>query len=303
MTLLQRTIAQFFLLQSVAVPLWWLLLWCHPPARVWFFPGPPAALWSLLPGDLLITLLSLGAGLAAFRQHAATTPLMWAACGAVAYAAALPWWWALTTGRAWFSVVLMSLALLFSFWGAYGFDRPLFARAKHGAAFFWRALAQGAVFWLVFLGAVPAALWQFEGDVGLARFTPWPAWLCLLLALFAAALNLGAMAVMVRHGEGTPLPLEGPNRLVCRGPFAYVRNPMAVGGLGLALVLGLYLGSPGIVAYVLVGAGLWHWLMRPLEEEDLRATFGPAYDHYRRQVRCWWPRRSAYVPPSDATVG
>ncbi len=299
MTLIQRTIAQFFLLQGIAVPLWWLLLWRHAPARDWFFPGPSAALWSLLPGELLITLLSLGAAMAAFRKHPAGVPLMWATCGAVAYAAALPWWWSLTTGRAWFSVVLMTLAVLFSFWGAYGYQRPVFARAKASAPHFWRALAQGFVFWVIFLGAVPAAVWQFERSVGIARFTPWPTWLCILLALLAAALNLGSMMVMVRHGEGTPLPLEGPNHLVCRGPFAYVRNPMAIGGLGLALVLGLFLGSSSILAYVLVGACLWHVVMRPMEEEDLRATFGPAYDHYRRHVVCWWPRRSAYVPPTD----
>ena len=39
-----------------------------------------------------------------------------------------------------------------------------------------------------------------------------------------------------------------------------------------------------------------------LEEDDLVASFGADYLRYRQEVRCWWPRRTAYLTALPAAA-
>lgn len=99
---------------------------------------------------------------------------------------------------------------------------------------------------------------------------------------------------MASAGNGTPLPLDSPRSLVVTGPYAYVRNPMVIAGLGQGIAVGLWLGSTLVLTYVLIGAWIWQFLARPLEDEDLRRNFGAVYLTYQHHVRCWQPRLNSY---------
>ena len=99
---------------------------------------------------------------------------------------------------------------------------------------------------------------------------------------------------MATLGSGTPLPFAAPNRLVISGPYAYVRNPMVVAGLGQGMSVSLWFGSWTVVAYVLLGGAIWQLFVRPAEERDLRDTFGEVYVEYCRAIRCWFPRIRPY---------
>jgi protein-S-isoprenylcysteine O-methyltransferase Ste14 len=94
---------------------------------------------------------------------------------------------------------------------------------------------------------------------------------------------------MSRIGKGTPLPLDHATELVVLGPYAYVRNPMAVSGIGQGLAVALFLGSPLVAIYALIGSAIWQFVFRPLEEDDLAARFGGLYENYRAAVKCWVP--------------
>ena len=74
---------------------------------------------------------------------------------------------------------------------------------------------------------------------------------------------------MVRDGKGTPLPLDQTNKLVVKGPYRYVRNPMAIAGLGQGIAVSVLLGSIHIFVYTLVGAILWQVVVRPMEERNM----------------------------------
>ena len=90
-------------------------------------------------------------------------------------------------------------------------------------------------------------------------------------------------------GVGTPLPLDSPNFLVVKGPYKFVRNPMAIAGIGQGIAVGLFLGSFGVLIYALLGAILWHILVRPVEEKDLEKRFGKSYQRYKKEIKCWIP--------------
>jgi protein-S-isoprenylcysteine O-methyltransferase Ste14 len=160
---------------------------------------------------------------------------------------------------------------------------------------------QCAFIWPFFLVLLPAAIVALEPAAGLARFG-FPAQSAIAGALFAGftALNVATGGVLAVRGRGTPLPLDAPAELVLSGPYAYVRNPMAIAGLGQGLAVALWLGSWLVLAYVLAGAAVWQVVLRPVEEEDLARRFGGAYAAYRREVRCWWPRLRPYRLGPDA---
>ena len=107
---------------------------------------------------------------------------------------------------------------------------------------------------------------------------------------------------MARMGNGTPFPLDGSRQLVVSGPYAYIRNPMMIAGLGQGIAVGLWLGSPFVLGYVRVGGWVWQCLVRPLEEKDMSQNFGAAYEEYCQTVHCWQPRLKQYRSESVAKI-
>ncbi len=144
--------------------------------------------------------------------------------------------------------------------------------------------------WLVLL---PAGLLLLE------QGSPWPLWNGPLLTavggvLFAVGFGLASWAgyCLIQFGQGTPLPLDPPRRLVTCGPYRRVRNPQAIAML--LMVAGevvairsawLWLLLPATLAYLELLVGPW-------EERQLARDFGTAYAAYVRDVRKWLPRRT-----------
>jgi protein-S-isoprenylcysteine O-methyltransferase Ste14 len=176
--------------------------------------------------------------------------------------------------------------------------RPRVARPASRAVNTAKTVAQIVVMWSVLLAAVPLALAGTEEVWGRARLPPRP---LLGAGLFGVMSLLGLLTanVLVRDGRGTPLPLDTARELVVSGPYRYVRNPMAIFGFGQGLAVGLWLGSPAVLAYTVVGMAAWQWLARPWEEADLETRFGEAYRRYKAAVPCWIPRLKPYLAPAD----
>ena len=162
-------------------------------------------------------------------------------------------------------------------------------------------LLQTAAMWAVFLFIAPAIIVRMENLLGLSRFHfAIPAQHAIAATVFVMCGSAGIVSGldMARHGEGTPLPATGTNRLIVIGLYRYVRNPMAMSSLAQGLCVAIWLGSPFVLAYVLAGSLLWNFVARPWEEADLARRFGEPYQEYRRAVRCWIPRLSPYSPGS-----
>lgn len=160
-----------------------------------------------------------------------------------------------------------------------------------------KTAAQTVVFWVFFLWLCPVAIAAADDWLGIPRFT-FPLQTLVGWKLFALAGTLGLWsgATMAVAGRGTPLPVDCPRRLVMTGPYAYVRNPMAIAGLTQGAAVGLMLGSWSVEAYTLAGAILWNLIVRPTEEAHLEELFGEEFRAYQTAVDCWTPRRRAYQP-------
>ena len=169
------------------------------------------------------------------------------------------------------------------------------ARPMHPGLTYLKTLLHTIVFWVVFLLVLPLVIRHIEALSGLPPFEftsqSWLPWVA--FAMFGA-LGIGSSVYMVICGRGTPLPIDCASQLVVAGPYQYVRNPMAIAGLGQAAAVGLLLGSAAVIFYAIFGGFVWNSLVRPIEEEYLWRSFGPSYEDYRSQVSCWLPRISPY---------
>jgi protein-S-isoprenylcysteine O-methyltransferase Ste14 len=130
------------------------------------------------------------------------------------------------------------------------------------------------------------------------RGTPGPGGPQLDGALDAAGLAVAALGQALRFytlgwvPEGTSGQRSELEAWVLntKGPYAYVRNPLYLGNLGICLGLLLLAHAP--LAYAIGLAfffGEYFFIIRA-EEDFLRQRFGQAFDAYRAQVRRWVPR-------------
>ncbi len=174
-------------------------------------------------------------------------------------------------------------------------------RTARPAGFGWnmtKTLTQMLVMWAIFFGLLPAGIYYLEDKSGLARYrfgSPARRTGAVLLFLLGWLLAETSALFMVARGHGTPLPADCPRELVVAGPYRYVRNPMAIGSFAQGAAVGLWLGSPLVIIYVLAGALGWNYLVRPWEETDLEKRLGEPYVRYRDGVRCWIPRLDPYT--------
>jgi protein-S-isoprenylcysteine O-methyltransferase Ste14 len=99
---------------------------------------------------------------------------------------------------------------------------------------------------------------------------------------------LACILTFVFEGRGTPAPFDPPRRLVAKGPYAVLRNPMYLGG---ALAMGgaaVFYQSLALLGYVAAFLIVTHLFVVGYEEPTLRRTFGRDYEIYCQQVRRWW---------------
>ena len=126
---------------------------------------------------------------------------------------------------------------------------------------------------------------------GIARPTvfAWPQIAGIAVASAGAFVALSCLWAFTWIGKGTPAPFDPPRRLVVRGPYRFLRNPMYVGA-GLAVGgAALYYESIQLFAFVLVFLLAARFFVVLYEEPTLRRTFGPEYEAYCQRVHRWRP--------------
>lgn len=124
-------------------------------------------------------------------------------------------------------------------------------------------------------------------------------WLALLVGGIGLALSSWSVALFMKAGEGTPAPWEPPKKLVIRGPYRYVRNPMITGVL-LMLSAEAMLFHSWLTAIWMLIFFVGNAVYFPLSEEKrLEKRFGEDYWVYKAHVPRWIPRLRPWKPGGD----
>jgi len=110
-----------------------------------------------------------------------------------------------------------------------------------------------------------------------------------IVAAIGALVALWCVVTFVAIGKGTPAPFDAPRRLVVRGPYRFVRNPMYIGAAVALAGAALFYRSSALFAYSVGFLVVFHLFVVFYEEPTLRRTFGPGYEAYCHAVRRWWP--------------
>lgn len=298
----RRTAAVYFLIQGICVFIWWLLLYLDPSTRHYFQleVNSQTSLMAFWLADLaFLGIGSLGTAWLCLNRNEYRQIASWFVTGAISYAAFYCFAFSLMTDAGWFGVTLMFPAMILSGVFAVGmsFERKMFRSAAETSTnwILVKTFTQIVVVWSIILAVFPYLITLVEDKLGIARLQ-FPFQKPVSALLFAAVSSIGVYSayIMSRIGKGTPLPLDHAKMLVIQGPYSYVRNPMAVSGIGQGLAAALFLGSPLVALYALMGSLIWQLIFRPLEEDDLGRRFGAEYAKYCENVKCWIPRTAPY---------
>jgi protein-S-isoprenylcysteine O-methyltransferase Ste14 len=151
---------------------------------------------------------------------------------------------------------------------------------------------------LVFVPAL--LLWATGGlGAGATRATPGQPGFWLAAALGAAGLGFAVWtaSLFARIGQGTPAPWDPPKKLVVRGPYRHVRNPMIASVLAMLAAEALLFQSWPLAAWLAVFFTA-NAIYFPLSEEPgLARRFGADYARYKANVPRWLPRPKPWRQP------
>lgn len=118
-------------------------------------------------------------------------------------------------------------------------------------------------------------------------------WIAVAAGLIAAIIGLMLFAASLRRfaseGRGTLAPWDPPRRLVVRGPYRYVRNPMISGVLCMLAGLALLIRSWPHAVWAAVFAAMNLLYIPLIEEPMLETRFGDDYRAYKRGVPRFLP--------------
>jgi protein-S-isoprenylcysteine O-methyltransferase Ste14 len=153
-------------------------------------------------------------------------------------------------------------------------------------------IARTITYATLFIGFVlvylPARLLAWSGIVRPTVYA-WPQIAGIAVTAAGAFVALSCVCAFAWIGKGTPAPFDPPRKLVVRGPYRFLRNPMYVGA---ALAVGgaaLFFESIQLLAFVALFLLTTHLFVVLYEEPTLKRTFGPEYEAYCQRVHRWWP--------------
>ena len=114
------------------------------------------------------------------------------------------------------------------------------------------------------------------------------AWTVMVLGLLLLAWSA---IIQVISGNGTPVPIAPPRRLIVSGPYRFSRNPMQLGAMLYYLGIGTLLGSALIGALMLVLCLILGTMYNKfIEERELNMRFGKEYEDYQDRTPFLIPR-------------
>jgi len=117
--------------------------------------------------------------------------------------------------------------------------------------------------------------------------------------LLGLSLMVWTTRLFITVGHGTLAPWNPTQRLVVRGVYRHVRNPMITGVSCILLGEAIFFGSPWLLGWfgIFVAANMIY--IPFFEEPGLAKRFGDDYRLYKQNVPRWIPRLRPWERLSD----
>lgn len=131
----------------------------------------------------------------------------------------------------------------------------------------------------------PYQIYKF--DFGAIRF------LGLLPILIGIALYVTCSGYFFFIGQSSPIFFTQTKKLIVKGFYRYVRNPLYIAGVLVLAGEAVLFQSIGIFIYCLLMFGIFY-IHVIMEETFLATEFGAEYEQYRNSVPRWIPRLTPY---------
>ncbi len=125
----------------------------------------------------------------------------------------------------------------------------------------------------------------------------WAGWGALGLGVFMGGWTA---RLFVSVGKGTPAPWDPPEKLVVKGPYRHVRNPMITSVVFFLLGEALLLQSWPIGGWGLLFFAANSVYFPLFEEKGLEKRFGEDYRTYKANVPRWLPRITPWNMPGES---
>ena len=273
-----------YFLQAGLICAWWIGLASSASffAAFQFTGFSPTSFWAFFAPDMILI-----AGLSSVRAYRDSAAIEYTILGAFGYASLYCCNAAVLTASGYLPTGVMLAGLFYNLFLC--FNQSLFRSSSSSEAWnFVKTGIQTVCIWIITLVLIPGIILDAFGAAFLPSFGL-QFWVGLSFFVCCSLLGLTSAFFMVREGGGTPLPLDQTNQLVVSGPYRFVRNPMAVAGIGQGLAIAIVFQSIPILVYTVIGALVWHLVVRPIEERDMVKRFGDPYLAYRQSVSCWLP--------------
>ncbi|MEM1337549.1 MAG: methyltransferase [Bacteroidota bacterium] len=274
-----------YLFQGALISLWWLGLAVSEEFYAAFqFPGISKTAFNsfLAPDVLVITSLSV------FRAYTPNRDLELLILGGFAYGSFYCLNASLLSGGGFLPTTIMLLGVFYNVFLVYQSKLFRESTAQNTSINALKTFLQIISVWSITLILFP---WIIIDAFKLEMASPeYLQLIAILIFLISSVLGLSSAYELVKNGGGTPLPVDQTKKLVVSGPYKYVRNPMAVAGMGQGLAVAIYFSSIPVLIYTLVGGLIWHVVVRPIEEKNMLKRFGSEYQSYVNNVNLWVPK-------------
>lgn len=127
--------------------------------------------------------------------------------------------------------------------------------------------------------------------------------LALLAGLLLISIGLYIMIItitgFIRIGKGTLAPWSPTRKLIVKGMYRHVRNPMIIGVLIVLFGESTAILSLNIFIWTLIFFIINNIYFVLLEEPLLKKKFGEEYREYKKNVPRWIPRLRPFIPESE----